>query len=337
MKLKIKMSRHFGFTLVELLVVIAISGILASASYIGIQEVRKTIRDNKRRADLNEVARALELFKADQGQYPPNNYLSVNVWNSPTNSGDYLMSFLKTGGTLSLGYKAPGGGFTHKTVTFAGGYLQDNVQDPLNITDSADIYDDERGYAYAYYGPGYIMMGNLSGAMLDIPNQFPMDCPEPPGGQCGTPGSHESTWGECCGLGDCLDRVCDFYDNGTVDQSDDAVSWFNFSSNFARYCYGTNSQRSMGLLLARLDKPSKPEERINEVFSFCPTAAVPGSDDYLNLFNYLKRFFPRGKDCYNGNDTADWICDDNGETNWNGWALSYYNYFVPLTGEFNLR
>lgn len=333
MKLKIKISRHFGFTLVELLVVIAISGILASASYIGIQEVRKTIRDNKRRADLNELARALELFKADQGQYPPSVDLSADYSYGQPGHGDdrSLLPKLKDGGSMALAYKTANGGFTYKSVSFSGGYLKEYARDPINHVDLGYI-----GYMYAYYGPGLINSYEMTSFIDDI-NDFPMDCEYPDPGQCGTlGGTHEQTWGECCnpgGANPCLDRYCDFDDNNTPDQSDDSLTWFNISSNFGRFCYGPNSKRSMGLLLARLEKPSKPEERIDEVFAFCPTAD-PANPYHEEYFNFLKKVFPRGKECYNGNDTDDWNCDSVG---WNGWALNYHNYFVPLTGEFNLR
>jgi general secretion pathway protein G len=63
-------SKSKGFTLIELLVVIVILGILAA---IGLRSFRSTqikSRDARRKEDLSSVARALEAYYNDQGQYP---------------------------------------------------------------------------------------------------------------------------------------------------------------------------------------------------------------------------------------------------------------------------
>lgn len=59
-----------GFTLIELLVVISIIGILIAISLFGIQGARTTSRDTKRKADLEQIANSVELFKNDCGYYP---------------------------------------------------------------------------------------------------------------------------------------------------------------------------------------------------------------------------------------------------------------------------
>ena len=59
-----------GFTLIELLVVISIIGILIAISVFGLQGARKSSRDAKRKADLQQIRSALEIYKADCNQYP---------------------------------------------------------------------------------------------------------------------------------------------------------------------------------------------------------------------------------------------------------------------------
>lgn len=50
-----------GFTLIELLVVISIIGFLAAASLVAFNTVRMKARDVRRRADLVQIQKALEL------------------------------------------------------------------------------------------------------------------------------------------------------------------------------------------------------------------------------------------------------------------------------------
>lgn len=59
-----------GFTLIELLVVIAIIGLLASVVLVSLNSARSKARDTKRRADLNQVAKALELYYDTNNAYP---------------------------------------------------------------------------------------------------------------------------------------------------------------------------------------------------------------------------------------------------------------------------
>lgn len=59
-----------GFTLIELLVVISIIVILFGLSIFGLQGARKSARDAKRKADLESIRSALELFKSDCNVYP---------------------------------------------------------------------------------------------------------------------------------------------------------------------------------------------------------------------------------------------------------------------------
>lgn len=70
-----------GFTLIELLVVISIIGILASLLLVSYQGTKKTARDGKRKADLEQIRSALEMYRADRGSYPSSRSLAgCNYW-----------------------------------------------------------------------------------------------------------------------------------------------------------------------------------------------------------------------------------------------------------------
>jgi prepilin-type N-terminal cleavage/methylation domain-containing protein len=83
MKEKFKMLQFFrysgfnlshprqGFTLIELLVVISIIGIIISLSFVGFSETRKSARDSKRKADLEQIRSALEMYRNEEKSYPP--------------------------------------------------------------------------------------------------------------------------------------------------------------------------------------------------------------------------------------------------------------------------
>lgn len=59
-----------GFTLVELLVVIVILGILTTIGLFAFQSSQKKSRDSRRKSDLQEITKALELYNNDHGSYP---------------------------------------------------------------------------------------------------------------------------------------------------------------------------------------------------------------------------------------------------------------------------
>lgn len=59
-----------GFTLIELLVVIAIIGLLATLAVVAFGATRQRARDAKRKADIVNIQKALDLYYADNGAYP---------------------------------------------------------------------------------------------------------------------------------------------------------------------------------------------------------------------------------------------------------------------------
>lgn len=64
-------SYERGFTLVELLVVIAIASFLAAIILTSVRSVRAKARDTRRKQDLAEIYKAIELYINDMGIPPP--------------------------------------------------------------------------------------------------------------------------------------------------------------------------------------------------------------------------------------------------------------------------
>lgn len=68
------MKRNFslkrGFTLIEVLIVVAIIGILTAILVANYNDARKNSRDKIRKSDLKTLQLSLELYKAQNGQYP---------------------------------------------------------------------------------------------------------------------------------------------------------------------------------------------------------------------------------------------------------------------------
>lgn len=64
-------NRRRGFTLVELLVVMAIMAILAMITFAQFSTARQKARDIQRKADAGSLAKALQMYYADYGYFPP--------------------------------------------------------------------------------------------------------------------------------------------------------------------------------------------------------------------------------------------------------------------------
>jgi len=59
-----------GFTLVELLVAMTIFAIVSSMALVSFRSSRISSRDAKRKADLEQIRSALEMYRTDNGTYP---------------------------------------------------------------------------------------------------------------------------------------------------------------------------------------------------------------------------------------------------------------------------
>ena len=63
-------SRKQGFTLIELLVIIVIIGILATVGLGNYMSSQIKARDVRRKSDLAQIQKALEMYYNDKGKYP---------------------------------------------------------------------------------------------------------------------------------------------------------------------------------------------------------------------------------------------------------------------------
>lgn len=64
------MRRALGFTLVELLVTLSIMTVIMGVALVAFSSTRATGRDGRRRADIEALRSALEIYRNDNGYYP---------------------------------------------------------------------------------------------------------------------------------------------------------------------------------------------------------------------------------------------------------------------------
>lgn len=97
-----------AFTLIELLVTIAIIAVLTGLSLVAFNASRAIARDGKRKADLEAIRSALEIYRSDKGEYPlqlpslqPDYIASVST---DPNDPARIYSYTPTCTTICTGY-----------------------------------------------------------------------------------------------------------------------------------------------------------------------------------------------------------------------------------------
>jgi prepilin-type N-terminal cleavage/methylation domain-containing protein len=112
MKLRdIQSKKLKGFTLIELLLVLAIIGVLTSFLLANLIGAKARARDAQRKSNLRQMQAAFELYRADNGTYPPaplpacGSSLTDNgttymtqIPCDPLNTGQYVFTYSLTGG-----------------------------------------------------------------------------------------------------------------------------------------------------------------------------------------------------------------------------------------------
>jgi type II secretion system protein G len=108
-------NKNKGFTLIELLVVLAIIGVLSSFLLANLIGAKSRARDAQRKSDMRQMQAAFELYRSDQGTYPPaplpacgaglvnggTTYMQ-KIPCDPLNSGQFKYNYTTTGATYNL-------------------------------------------------------------------------------------------------------------------------------------------------------------------------------------------------------------------------------------------
>jgi len=123
-----------GFTIVELLIVIVVIGILAAITIVAYNGIQNRARDTQRVQDIKSIAKALEIYKTQTGDYPvavPSTGQGGWEMSVPTAGNSDFLAILRTSGVIS---KVP--------------------TDPVNTGDFAT--SGSKFYAYYRYPAGYL-------------------------------------------------------------------------------------------------------------------------------------------------------------------------------------
>jgi prepilin-type N-terminal cleavage/methylation domain-containing protein len=101
------MHHKKGFTMIELLVVATILAVLAAGAMVSYSSVNVKSRNSKRLSDLEQLRSALEMFRADSGNYVIGTWTNLSALTGP-NYIDKLPTDPKSGYTYYYSSANPG-------------------------------------------------------------------------------------------------------------------------------------------------------------------------------------------------------------------------------------
>lgn len=113
-----------GFTLIEILISLVIIGIIISMSTFALKGIKSSSRDAKRKADLEDVRSALEIYRTDCGAYPASLTPGQPLVGSGTCAGNTYMSTVPQDPLNSLGYMYAYRSYSPYTTYFICAYLE---------------------------------------------------------------------------------------------------------------------------------------------------------------------------------------------------------------------
>ncbi len=95
------LKNNRGFTLIELLVVMTIIGILSSVILISVNKTREDARDAQRLTEIRHFINTLEIYRLDNGTYPPSDTSSPGC-TGPTCLAGLKKYLVDTGYTTAI-------------------------------------------------------------------------------------------------------------------------------------------------------------------------------------------------------------------------------------------
>ena len=142
--------RNKGFTLIEILIAVAIMAILTAIFVPNFLGIRARARDTRRKADLNELQKAIELFRLDQNPpvYPDTGILDPSLCNQCWSQGAdctgniYMKKVPCDPGTLDAVpyiYYLDAGDNLKYTLSACLENTEDPDKDSVSITECSDI------------------------------------------------------------------------------------------------------------------------------------------------------------------------------------------------------
>ena len=132
--MNVPIRKRKGFTLIELLIVITIIGILAVALVPRISQGPARARDVQRKADMQNIASALELFYSDNGLYPGEGLAISDCTTLEGELSDYLGGTYPTAPAGSANGVCGGPGYYYETTDGSGYVIAASMET------SADAY-----------------------------------------------------------------------------------------------------------------------------------------------------------------------------------------------------
>lgn len=152
--------RQRGFTIVELLIVIVVVAILAAITIVAFNGVQQRGRDADRKSGVAAIAKALELYYTDNGEYPVSSG-STTINSSWSTTADASWANLETQLRPYLGNVPDDPKPTPGIPGMSGGGY------------NYDYYANKSSYCGSAYGQMYILVYRLEGTQQ---NTYIGDC-----------------------------------------------------------------------------------------------------------------------------------------------------------------